>query len=80
MSVNSMHVVVNNFIGLEIMDEVIIEGHAQDPANANAQTIFLYNNHSVLRYPFIIITFCKIIKKKKETKRRKNEKSIKCIH
>lgn len=32
-----MHVVVNNYLGLAITDEVIIEGHAQD--QANAQTI-----------------------------------------
>lgn len=37
MSVNYMHAVVNNYLGLEIADEVIIEGHAQD--QANAQTI-----------------------------------------
>ncbi|MFL0580954.1 NAD(P)H-dependent oxidoreductase [Solibacillus silvestris] len=37
MSVNYMHVVVNNYLGLPITGEVIIEGHAQD--QANAQTI-----------------------------------------
>ena len=37
MSVNYMHVVVENYLGLAITDEVIIEGHAQDPENA--QTI-----------------------------------------
>ena len=37
MSVNYMHVVVENYFGLAITDEVIIEGHAQDPENA--QTI-----------------------------------------
>jgi len=37
MSVNYMHVVINNYFGLTVTDEVIIEGHAQD--QANAQTI-----------------------------------------
>jgi len=37
MSVNYMHVVMQNFFGFTITDEVIIEGHAQDLANA--QTI-----------------------------------------
>ena len=34
MSVNYMHAVLNNYFGLAITDEVIIEGHAQDQANA----------------------------------------------
>jgi FMN-dependent NADH-azoreductase len=34
MAVNYMRVVMKNFFGFEIIDEVIIEGHAQDPENA----------------------------------------------
>lgn len=34
MSVNYMHVILNNYFGLAVTDEVIIEGHAQDHANA----------------------------------------------
>ena len=37
MAVNYMHVILNNYVGLAVTDEVIIEGHSQDPANA--QTI-----------------------------------------
>lgn len=37
MSVNYMHVILKNYFGLNVTDEVIIEGHAQD--QANAQTI-----------------------------------------
>ena len=36
MSVNYMHVVINNYFGLSVTDEVIIEGHAQDQANAQS--------------------------------------------
>ncbi len=34
MSMNYMRAVMNNFFGFEIIDEVIIEGHAQDRENA----------------------------------------------
>ncbi len=36
MSVNYMHVVLKNYFGLSVTDEVIIEGHAQDRENAQA--------------------------------------------
>ena len=36
MSVNYMHVVLKNYFGLAVTDEVIIEGHAQDQANAQS--------------------------------------------
>lgn len=36
MAVNYMHVVLQNYFGLSVTDEVIIEGHAQDKANAEA--------------------------------------------
>lgn len=35
MSVNYMRMVMQNFFGFEIIDEVIIEGHAADPVNAS---------------------------------------------
>lgn len=34
MSVNYMRAVIKNYFGFEIIDEVISEGHAQDPENA----------------------------------------------
>ena len=34
MSVNYMRMVMQNYFGFEIIDEVIIEGHAADPVNA----------------------------------------------
>ncbi len=36
MAVNYMRTVMTNFFGFDITDEVIIEGHAQDPENASA--------------------------------------------
>ena len=36
MSVNYMHVVLKNYFGLAVTDEVIIEGHAQDRENAQS--------------------------------------------
>lgn len=34
MSVNYMRAVIKNYFGFKNIDEVIIEGHAQDPENA----------------------------------------------
>ncbi|MDP1418897.1 NAD(P)H-dependent oxidoreductase [Peribacillus simplex] len=34
MSMNYMRAVIKNYFGFEIIDEVIVEGHAQDPKNA----------------------------------------------
>lgn len=36
MAVNYMRTVMTNFFGFDITDEVIIEGHAQEPENASA--------------------------------------------
>lgn len=35
MSVNYMRIVIQNYYGMSISEEVIIEGHAQDPENAH---------------------------------------------
>lgn len=35
MCVNYLHMIMENFFGMTIIDEVIIEGHAQDPEQAN---------------------------------------------
>lgn len=36
MASNYLHVVIPNYLGFTVVDEVIIEGHAQDQANASA--------------------------------------------
>lgn len=36
MSVNYMHAVLQNYFGMSVLDEVIIEGHNQEPDKAEA--------------------------------------------